>query len=164
MGTLGDAWVATEMMVAYFADKNVISAPVCLEPCAPKHELIRLATAQSRRSTSSGSDHPWLESSTGDFVQWTTQQRRNSYPFNLSSWVHKTDTKPSLRRLSRPVLILFFCGNGQRSSIQGNDPNMPPASVAIRQVQVTCQTACICVVFPRLVVSDGDFILSDEVL
>ncbi|GHJ88387.1 hypothetical protein NliqN6_4789 [Naganishia liquefaciens] len=26
LGTLGDAWVATEMMVAYFADKNVISA------------------------------------------------------------------------------------------------------------------------------------------
>ncbi|KAJ9112428.1 hypothetical protein QFC20_002216 [Naganishia adeliensis] len=28
LGTLRDPWVATEMMVAYFADKNVISAPL----------------------------------------------------------------------------------------------------------------------------------------
>lgn len=28
LGTLQDAWVATEMMVAYFANKNVISAPL----------------------------------------------------------------------------------------------------------------------------------------
>ncbi|KAI5449889.1 Altered inheritance of mitochondria protein 18 mitochondrial [Naganishia albida] len=28
LGTLRDAWVATEMMVAYFADRNVISAPL----------------------------------------------------------------------------------------------------------------------------------------
>jgi hypothetical protein len=33
LGTLQDAWVATEMMVAYFANKNVISAPVSRFTC-----------------------------------------------------------------------------------------------------------------------------------